>query len=199
MGTADATFQQLVSAGALTSAGQFTTFNVSNSPASPNDYASAPVLTAGANLSTNNSAAWAFDNDRFFSFSLTVTSPDALDFTNISFDAARVANSSRRFAVRVIDPNNIAQPIVTDVDPGSGAVRPNFANFSYDLSGISSLQNVAIGQTITFQIAIYDSNATRTIDFDNITVTAIPEPTTYAAIFGLLVLGFALVRRTRNR
>lgn len=35
------------------------------------------------------------------------------------------------------------------------------------------------------------------LDFNNVSVSAIPEPSTYAAIFGVVVIGLALVRRRR--
>ena len=36
------------------------------------------------------------------------------------------------------------------------------------------------------------------IEFDNFRMTAIPEPSTYAALFGVALLSFAIVRRARR-
>ncbi|MCD8482120.1 MAG: PEP-CTERM sorting domain-containing protein [Verrucomicrobia bacterium] len=52
--------------------------------------------------------------------------------------------------------------------------------------------------TVTF--GYYNRNTAHFLDVDNITITysPIPEPGTYAAIFGLLALAFCLRQRRRN-
>jgi hypothetical protein len=55
-------------------------------------------------------------------------------------------------------------------------------------------------RTISFAVGILDTgdfNASSALAIDNVTLTAIPEPSTYAALAGLAVLGLAASRRRR--
>lgn len=89
---------------------------------------------------------------------------------------------------------------------GAGGILP-----SIDLTGISALQNLAAGTELTLRL--YGWGATgngNTMAFGRSTqlsgeggayqgpalnVTVVPEPSTYAAIFGVVILGFACFRR----
>lgn len=72
---------------------------------------------------------------------------------------------------------------------------------SVDLSGISALQNLSTA--VEIRIYYWDNSTTATsnlvVRFDDIALTAaaIPEPGTYAALFGVAALGLALWRRRR--
>ncbi|MCC5840925.1 MAG: PEP-CTERM sorting domain-containing protein [Opitutales bacterium] len=48
------------------------------------------------------------------------------------------------------------------------------------------------------QVWIGINNRGTSFDIDNLVVTAIPEPSTYAALIGLLALGFVAYRRRRG-
>jgi hypothetical protein len=80
----------------------------------------------------------------------------------------------------------------------SGNRSPAYG-FSFNLSSISAINN---------QTAVYfrlSADGTDTLDgtatsqIDNFTVTAIPEPSTYAASLGIAALGLAGFRRLRRR
>jgi hypothetical protein len=84
----------------------------------------------------------------------------------------------------------------------NGTTASSAYNFSYDLSSAS----VILGQsTVYFRLIDLDTIAenggtvasTGTDRVDNFTVTAIPEPSTYAMVAGLAGLGFAILRRRR--
>jgi hypothetical protein len=69
--------------------------------------------------------------------------------------------------------------------------------FSQDFAGVTSLNN----QTAVYLrlIAASAPGATSGSNrVDNFTVTAIPEPSTYAAIMGVLTLGIVLYRRRQK-
>ncbi|MCC5840653.1 MAG: PEP-CTERM sorting domain-containing protein [Opitutales bacterium] len=197
MDALSASTQDLVTASALTEAANLT-LNIGN-PA--NAYPDTIVTANVTNANAYGTSDAAFTNDAFFSFTLTVGS-DPLSFETISLQATRGGTSPafRGFGLRVIDPANNVIDIAGDVSLTSN--RGTFTDFSYDLSAIPSLQNVASGESIRFEMAVMMgsfSSGTRNIDIDNIVVTAIPEPTTYAALFGLAGLLLVLRRRMSAR
>jgi len=164
----------------------------------PGTYTTAPVLRVIPNGHTT--AAQAFTNSSFFSFSLTVGSNVSdLDLTSISFDVARGGTSTPRgFAIRVDTPTTADQVVRTaqDVD----TVRTTFTNYSTTLNGFASLQNLVAGNVVTFEIAVYSPSNGNSLEFDNLIVNGdvslVPEPSTVAiAGLGLVVLGF---RRRRD-
>jgi hypothetical protein len=78
-------------------------------------------------------------------------------------------------------------------------------DFAYSLTDGSSFTNYYTytgyegDGTLSFDtIALYSRSAYPTIDSITITLTAIPEPSTYAALFGALALGFVAWRRRQG-
>ena len=137
---------------------------------------------------------------------------------DLSFNSG-VVNNSFTFLAGGIDTN-------TGFDQFSdnfGAAEQGFQalsssdslSFSFNASGLESLQlSFAYDATgsgtfavETIDLSAFDGNATALYQFntvngaryDNfaITGTAVPEPSTYAAIAGMLALGFAAYRRRR--
>lgn len=90
----------------------------------------------------------------------------------------------------------LATGFVTDPSP------PTWANLTLDVSGYSSLQNLGPG-TYEFRLYLtdnyYSTFSVQSIYLDNIrlngTVSAIPEPSAWAAIMGCAALGVAGWRR----
>ncbi|MCC5807466.1 MAG: PEP-CTERM sorting domain-containing protein [Opitutales bacterium] len=189
-----------VSAGDLTAADNLAVLSTGN-PGPDGGVYDDDILQAGVGTDhVYNTSAAAFENLAYFSYTLTVDSVDPVSFENISFQATRGGdNPGRGFGLRVIDPLGTAIDIAEDVPLTTP--RGTFSDFDYDLSSIASLQNVASGESITFQMAVVMNSsfgsATRSIDVDNIQVTGIPEPSAYAALAGLL--GLLIVARRRLR
>lgn len=69
------------------------------------------------------------------------------------------------------------------------------ATSSITYSGITPLNEVAVA----FRISPSVGATVRTMQLDNFEVTVVPEPSTYAALAGVLGLGAALFRRSRSR
>ncbi|MCD8483288.1 MAG: PEP-CTERM sorting domain-containing protein [Verrucomicrobia bacterium] len=67
------------------------------------------------------------------------------------------------------------------------------------INGIAVATNVALTTAAVNADAfrMYSINGSN-VEIDNISLTAIPEPSTYAAIFGALALGFIVLRRRRK-
>jgi hypothetical protein len=90
----------------------------------------------------------------------------------------------------------------------AGAVLP-----AVDLTGISALQNVAAGVPVSFRLAnfggsavngtwyVWDIAPTSTASDLSVsgTLTAVPEPSEYAAMAGAGLVGFAIWRRRMAR
>lgn len=193
--------------GTLTGAAGLTGFNVDASPGGANGYASQPVLQMNtgtkqslSNLSTASAAA--FDDNEFFSFTLTIGSlVQDLDLTSITFDSAKGGGGTRGFAIRVDTPSGNDE--VVNSGTTLSTVRPTFVNYSTPLSGFASLQNLTAGQVVTFEVAILASTdinssvATPSIELDNIRINGdatVPEP---ATLGGLALAGLLLRRRPR--
>ena len=63
------------------------------------------------------------------------------------------------------------------------------------INDVVAAGNVAVTNSLTADgFRIYSVSGTG-VEVDNITLTAIPEPSTYALIFGLGILGVAFLRR----
>ncbi|MCD8483286.1 MAG: PEP-CTERM sorting domain-containing protein [Verrucomicrobia bacterium] len=78
-----------------------------------------------------------------------------------------------------------------------GDASSGFAVFSGDQSANALAGNLPSGSITA--VGVYHYMAAGAITrFDNFTVTAIPEPSTYAAIFGALALGLIALRRRRK-
>lgn len=67
----------------------------------------------------------------------------------------------------------------------------------FSFRGASSVSWTAYGNAFDFAISQLDANEHRPLAFDNITFTAIPEPSSVAALAGLGALGLVSLRRRR--
>ena len=104
------------------------------------------------------------------------------------------------------DPTTAHMSILVTYDPSNNVWsmfgRNDGASFSDPLSATLSELGTATDSTYT-EVALGFTGAywqgstagSQTARFDNVTLTAIPEPSTYAALFGLAVLGLAIYRR----
>jgi hypothetical protein len=153
--------------GALTAGAGLNLFEVNANPTP--SYASTPVLQVNFKVAGTNLTA-ALANTNWFTFQLTVgTNVADLDLTQLSFNAARGGGSTNRgYAVYVTTPtstNQLLQP-ATDLN----TARPAWSAQQIDLTGFSSLQNLAAGQKITFAIPAYSPATGSSVEFDDLQV-----------------------------
>jgi len=149
---------------------------------SVNDYYQFQVSTAGL---SGLSLSWdqASSNTGPRDFQLEYSTNNGATFTDIGSAYSVLANAS---------PN----PTWT-----LSTYHSNYT-FSEDLSGLTALNNDA---SVLFRLVDFDTVSANggtvgtggTDRVDNFSVSAIPEPSTYALFAGLAVLGFVLVRRRR--
>jgi hypothetical protein len=148
----------------------------------------------------------------YFTFSITPDAGHQLDLTSITFQVASgSSNTSSNRAFYLVTESNPANfsssstVLSTDRTPGGGGTIPVQADpvtntvpkdYSVDLSsftGITTTQyfrfylQASIGQSLTFDDIIVNG-----------TVSAIPEPSSFAALAGLAGLGLAARRRRRG-
>jgi len=184
MVTADATVipaSTLVGASALTTNGTALVGAtwITNNAVGP--YNTTPVLGVSSfaidYTTATNTGAW-------FMFTLTNKTATALALTNMSFNVAKGGSSTGRgYGVLVTTPTTVDEEVRGSTEVPT--VRPNWTAQTIDLSGFASLQNIAIGQTVTFKIAIYTPASTSSLEFDDITVSGnvspgVPNPLTGA-------------------
>ena len=104
--------------------------------------------------------------------------------------------TSSGFTIREFSYSSDGGSIFTVAGTDSGVLTSTWTTASYDLSAVTALDDNA---SVVFRIVLDGATgATGNNRFDNILVTAaVPEPSTYAAILGLLALGFVAYRRRK--
>ncbi len=159
-------------------------------------------LTAAANGDRFNATAWstgALDATDYFAFTVTPDAGYQISFTSIDINHQR-----------------------SSTGPVSFALRSSVDTYASDLGSVVTISDVATIQSSTFTFGL--NNITTATEFRiygytaesaagswgigdftgndlivNGSVTAVPEPSTYAAIIGGLVLGVAVWRRRKVR
>lgn len=177
------------------------------------DHVSATVLSRGSGLSVNagtgsfNSAGWSVDGTvDYVQFGFTVEDGYQVDLANLAM-GSRSSNTgpgsigvftsmdgftTSAYTLTQSGTSNLNSVIdLSSLDPivGSFAVRLMLLNPTAANGG-------SIGASGTFRVTDYfvDGVESSNLGFTG-TVTAIPEPSTYAALAGLLTFGFAAWRR----
>ena len=183
-----------LTAGAVTQNNNFgSTTMLSNSSASTTysgasgNYNAAASAVAGAfNVSSST----------YFEFTLTPSSDYQVSVTAVSFGTRSTASGATTVALR------------SSSDSYGTALASGSSNTTWALVSVSSLTSITGTATspLTFRIYGYGgtgSSGTANWRTDDISVTAsvtaIPEPSTYAAIFGVAALGFAAWQRRRQQ
>lgn len=163
--------------------------------------------TNGSNAIVD-SFALALSNSHYLSF--TVSPTESLNVLSLNFDFA-VSNNTTSVdpyigswavlssATGFTSDNVLATGSLST--PKSTGLTAVWTSESVNLGSVASLQNTVVS-SIEFRIYFWDNSATSTTNlvmrFDDIALsasTAIPEPGTYAALAGLLALGFVVLRR----
>jgi hypothetical protein len=133
-----------------------------------------------------------------------------LDMTNLQGLAFSFAGqrTSTGFNSLVVDystdggSNWLGNISVTTLESSMGTTSSVSASIrNVDLSSVSGLSNISNAQIrLTFDGGTITASAgNNRLDNFQFTATAVPEPATYAAIFGALALGLAMVRRRVRR
>ncbi len=144
---------------------------------------------------TNTNGLFGADVNSYINF--TITAASALTLGTFEFDMASSGTSGPRGFVVTAQKESEGFSIIgkAGMTPPAGG---NFAHYSFDLSSIS-----ALAATDILEIRMHAFSGLGSVRFDNVTLTgaavAVPEPSTYAALFGLAALGFVAVRRRRQQ
>lgn len=166
---------------------------------------------AGSTTTSNDTLGEAVTQNVFATFNITVGAGQELNLTSLDFGWATQHASSRTFSLLVAfndaaftTANEVSTPvtITTDNLATAPAIR------SFDLTGVSSLQNISAGTKIEFRLYLYTEHDEYPNDalssggsapgLDLVgTVSAIPEPSTFAMLLGGLGT-LALLRRRRR-
>ena len=155
---------------------------------------------------TGNGTSSAFAAGQYFSITVTNNSGSTLDFESIGLDY-KGNNIFQNFAARIFTtttPGSVVDDTIGRVGKGSGGTDDAFVTDIGLLDGtdpaaganfVGVQTSVADGDSITFHLPFnMNSNSTsRFMDIDNITISAVPEPT--SAVLGLMLLFGASLRR----
>jgi hypothetical protein len=167
-----------------------------------------------------------FDNidDDYFAFDITLDPGASYQLTNVQFDAGFRSGGPNHIRVQYSLASDFSNPVTigegagwlntatTGLDygpaadvaaipglPSLGVVQPSPAQFSWNRFE-NPAGNAPISGNVYFRVQAEGStlvNGDANFYLDNITVTAVPEPSTCAALFGLMALGFVAWRRRR--
>lgn len=123
---------------------------------------------------------------------ITLTPDQAISFETLSFGVGTSNSNGTTWEVTTTETTGtIDQGSITAIIGSEG----DYQDISIDLTGFAGLQNQTAA--VTFSIELSSTFGNSTPRLDKIEVTAVPEPSTYAAILGLMGLGFVIYRRRR--
>jgi hypothetical protein len=145
-------------------------------------------LTTYTNSAGSTSLANSRTNGSYFQFTITPTGDQTVNLGSVSFDL-RGGNVSARGVGIYTSADNYS----TALSPTPTVTSTTYSNYSVDLSSIGGVTSAT-----TVRFYIWSSGATNTLFFDNITVSAIPEPSSFAALLAAASLGFVALRRRRT-
>jgi hypothetical protein len=154
-----------------------------------------PLYSAGSGGSYFSASTWTgtAPGNNYFQFTLTPDFGQELDITGLTFGYRATATGPTAFTVR-----SSADGYVSDLISGSIT-----GDSTWHDSGALAFTLSDLDQATTFRI--YGSGASSTLGtfrIDDVTlsgsVSAVPEPSTYALMFGFVVLVGAGLRRARR-
>lgn len=160
-------------------------------------------LTVSPDGSTASTQANAFSEGEYFSFTVSADTGFELDLTSLTFKGAlNNAQSAYTWALTSsVDGHAVDNIIDTGVISSGSNQAGTYESFIVDLTG-SQFQNIAAETDVEFRFYLYNYTGTvtnRSTYLDNVvlngTVSAIPEPSTYAMIAGMLAFVSVMVRR----
>ena len=181
--------------GATSVSSNITASVFSGSVGSPATGGSSPLYTAGSGGSYFSATSWtgAAPGTNYFEFTLTPNSGYQLSITSLTFGYRATSTGPTAFAVRSNSDSYAA-------NLASGTITNDAAWYS---SGALSITLSGLSTATTLRI--YGSGASAgggTFRVDDVTVagsvTAIPEPSTSAAIIAVVALAGVMIRRHRR-
>lgn len=151
-------------------------------------YSATSVTANPANLSATNS---------YFSFTVTPSSGYLMNLSSLTLDGARGGSSEPR-GVAVYSVIGTNAPVFHGA-ANFTTVRPNLQNYSFTLSGLSS-----ITVPVTFRVYVFAPGIANTVEIDNLTLNGTVErvplaeiPLPAASLAGTALLPGILARRRR--
>jgi len=201
---------------ACTANGQIVTWNFENTLAASNamigitagsvTISSGTIQYQGGSSGSGNTigyaSSWATGNSfdsskKYLEFQITVATGYSLNLSNISIELGRTDTGPNLFQLQYsLDGFNSNSFSIKD-----GEITSTDADKLDVIS--SSLPLDSVSGTLTFRIWAYDAPSTGNLRFNDfqlygtITPSAIPEPSTYAAMLGGLALGVMCLRRKK--
>lgn len=182
-------------AGATSVASNLTASVFAGNLGAPAPGGTSPLYTAGSGGGYFAASSWtgAAPGSNYFEFTLTPDAGYTFSATYLSFGYRATSTGPTNFAVRSSTDayaSNLASGTIT----GDSTWRPS-GTLTITLSGLNT--------ATTFRIwGSGASSSLGTFRVDDVTVhgsvTAVPEPSTYAAILGALMLAGAVIRRQRR-
>jgi hypothetical protein len=161
----------------------------------PTPGGSSPLYTAGSGGGYFAAAAWTgtAPGSNYFEFTLTPDAGYAFSATSMTFGYRATATGPTNFAVRS-SADAYASSLTSGTITGDSTWR-SAGTLTITLSGINT--------ATTFRImGSGASSSLGTLRVDDVTVngsvTAVPEPSTYAVIMGVMVLTSVVIRRRRR-
>ena len=151
-------------------------------------FTSTSYAHSGNGTAVYDGGSWnAVSPTKYYSFTITPNSGYEVSLTGISFDARQTASAALDYTVTV---------------GGSTVASGTFTRDSslYTITKSITLSSLSSGT----EVRIYGYNGgSGNFEIDNVTLSgaasAVPEPSTYALIFGAATLGFCVYRRRAKR
>jgi hypothetical protein len=216
-------FSDVVSGTSSTSAGgsaghlTFSTFSANGVGATSNA-GGVFSFTGWSTGATNASSVFSggLDATDYFQFTITPDAGFAFTLTSLTFSAGRSATGPRQVSLRSSADDFVANLPVATTNANAGVVATNIIQFTDNATTATYTGNSAMltgadftnqSGPLTFRIYGFNAeSAAGTLRLDDFgingsvsTISAVPEPATYGAWVGGLVLGRAIWRRRRRR
>ncbi|MCC5841440.1 MAG: PEP-CTERM sorting domain-containing protein [Opitutales bacterium] len=171
--------------------GNFSVTVINNDPSDAYGGPAGDFARTNFNLPTFTFGAGTTDDNTFIPITagdFTAASPVTLiDLEGVNLSPGGGSVSASGIAVPTVTRvSNVLQGLWRDYD-GTGT-------FNFDVRVAFGLETVVSGQNLAASQSTGDSQFTATVEY-----FVIPEPGTYAAIFGVFALGFIGIRRRLNR
>lgn len=157
----------------------------------------------------NSTFSGALDSSDYFQFTITPASGYQFSITSLTFDAGRSGTGPRQFAIRSSADGYTSNLSAATTNANVSVVATNVFQFTDTASTyagnsitLSGANFTNLTDPLTFRIFAFNAEGSSGVfRIDNFSIhasaTAVPEPSTYAALAGAGVLAFAVWRRRR--